>query len=288
MPDALDTQFAGQQKSGIDFGTLQRVFRKRKWMILGIAILVPALVGYAANKQPRIYQATSSIVIDISVPQYLGSNFRDVVEIEPSWWSSRENLETEFRVLRSESQAIAVARALCDRRIGPDHQPALRHLLPSIKCTEPSDYVRGSKYIQGMVRVDPVKDSRIVNLSVQSDSAEFAAALANTAAAVYLERNLDRRLSQSQHAATWLEGEYGDLATQLHDAEQALVDFKRKNNIVAVSIEDDQNDLTSKRKGISTELTTVEVKLINVRAQREMLAGIKTSDPVTDFDPSLM
>src|SRR3954470_20004970 len=162
MPDSLD-QLAGQQKSGIDFGTVLRVLRKRKWMILGITVLVPILVGYTANKQPRIYQATASIVIDISVPQYLGSGFRDVVEIEPSWWSSRENLETEFRVLRSESQAIAVARALCDRRIGPDHKPALRHLLPNIKCTDPLDYTRGGKLVQGMVRIEPVKESRIVN-----------------------------------------------------------------------------------------------------------------------------
>src|SRR5436305_1572137 len=98
MADNLD-QFAGQQKSGPDFGTVVRILRKRKWMILGIAGLVPVLVGVMANRQTRIYQATASIVIDIAVPQYLGSGFRDVVEIEPSWWSSRENLETEFRVL---------------------------------------------------------------------------------------------------------------------------------------------------------------------------------------------
>src|SRR5262245_50612909 len=100
--------------SGADLGTIVRVLRKRKWMILGIGGTVAVLVGMAASKQRRIYQAAASIVIEIAVPQYLGSGFRDVVEIEPSWWSSRENLETEFRVLRSESQAVAVAKALCD------------------------------------------------------------------------------------------------------------------------------------------------------------------------------
>jgi capsular exopolysaccharide synthesis family protein len=256
-------------------------------MILGIAITVAVLVGMAASKQPRIYQATSSIVIEITVPQYLGSGFRDVVEIEPSWWSSRENLETEFRVLRSESQGVAVAKALCDRKVGPNQIPALRLLIPSATCTDPAEFIRAGKALQGMVRVEPVRDSRIVSLTVQSESPEFAAALANTAASIYLERNLDRRLSQSQHAATWLEGEYGDLATQLHNAEQALVDFKKKNNIIAVSLEDDQNDLSSKRKAISLELTKIEVNLITIRAQREMFASIHWSDPVTDFNPAL-
>src|SRR3954468_1494773 len=128
MANAVDELSGGPKGGGADLGSVLRILRKRKWMILGIGITVPILVGIAASKQLRIYQATASIVIDISVPQYLGSGFRDVVEIEPSWWSSRENLETEFRVLRSESQSIAVARALCDRRIGPDHKPALRHL----------------------------------------------------------------------------------------------------------------------------------------------------------------
>jgi succinoglycan biosynthesis transport protein ExoP len=135
--------------------------------------------------------------------------------------------------------------------------------------------------------VEPVKDSRIVTLTTQSQSAEFAAALANAAASVYLERNLDRRLSQSQHAATWLEGEFGDLAGQLRKAEQDLVEFKRKNNIVAVSLEDDQNDLSSRRKRISTELTNVEVKLITLRAQRDQLNGATNLDPVNDFNPAL-
>jgi succinoglycan biosynthesis transport protein ExoP len=286
MANSLE-ELAGQKGGGADLGTIARILRKRKWMILGIGITVPILVGLAASKQPRIYQATASIVIDISVPQYLGSGFRDVVEIEPSWWSSRENLETEFRVLRSESQAVAVARALCDRKIGADHRPALRDLMPSATCTDPAEFTRAGKVIQNMVRVEPIKESRIVTLTTQSQSPEFAAALANTAASVYLERNLDRRLSQSQHAATWLEGEYGDLGTQLHKAEQDLVEFKKKNNIVAVSLEDDQNDLTLRRKHISTELTNIEVKLITLRSQRELLSQVKTSDPVTDFNPAL-
>jgi succinoglycan biosynthesis transport protein ExoP len=159
--------------------------------------------------------------------------------------------------------------------------------MPSATCANPNEFVLAGRAIQGMVQVTPVRDSRIVSLTVQSESPELTAALANTAASVYLERNLDRRLSQSQHAATWLEGEFGDLAGQLHSAEQALVDFKKKNNIVAVSIEDDQNDLTSKRKRISSELTNIEVKLITLRAQREMYASIKWSDPVTDFNPAL-
>jgi succinoglycan biosynthesis transport protein ExoP len=284
--DPLDA--LASQRTGLDLGGLLRMLRKRKWMILAIAVSVPAIVGSVVSRQTKIYQATATIVIDLTVPQYLGSNFRDVVEIEPSWWSSRENLETEYRILRSESQSFEVAKALCQRKLNGDNtQAAIEALVPSTNCSDPAQLSRAGAIVQGGLKVEPVKDSRVVRLTFQSRSPALAAAVANTASAIYVDRNLDRRLSQSQHAATWLEGEYGDLGTQLRAAEQALVDFKTKNNIVAVALEDDQNDLSAKRKRISTELTTIEVKLITVRAQREMFATVRTSDPVTDFNPAL-
>jgi uncharacterized protein involved in exopolysaccharide biosynthesis len=202
------------ERSRPDVGNILRLIRKRKWMILAISVAVPTVVGLASSKQTPIYQASASIVIDITVPQYLGTGFRDVVEIEPSWWSSRENLETEFRVLRSDSQAVAVARALCDRKLS-DGRLALQFFLPNTSCTSPSDFQLAARMIQASLRVDPVKDSRIVTLSVTGTNARGHRRGGHTAANVYLERNLDRRLSQSRNAATWLGSEYGDLATQL-------------------------------------------------------------------------
>ncbi|HXU81079.1 MAG TPA: polysaccharide biosynthesis tyrosine autokinase [Polyangia bacterium] len=284
MADALDKLAGG--KKGPDVGNILRLVRKRKWLILAISLAVPALAGFAASKQTRIYQATVTIVIDTAGPQYLGSGFRDVVEIEPSWWSSKENLETEYRVLRSESQAVGVARALCERKTS-DGQPALRKIIPATSCTNPSDFATAAKSIQGVVRVDPVKESRIVNLTFTSPSPEMAALLANTYAGVYLERNLDRRLSQSRNAATWLGSEFGDLASQLQAAELALVEFKKKNKIVAVSLEDNQNDLSVRRKAISEKLNKIEVDLITLRAQRDAFASVRNSDPVAEFNPAI-
>jgi capsular exopolysaccharide synthesis family protein len=287
MADALDAlDKPGARKTSATAGSILRVIRKRKWLILAVSIAVPAVAGVMASKQTRIYQANASIVIDIAVPQYLGTGFRDVVEIEPSWWSSRENLETEFRVLRSDSQAAATARALCDRKLS-NGQPALKYLLPNTTCTNPADFALAARMIQGVLRVDPVKDSRIVNISITSTSAEMAALLANTYAHTYSERNLERRLTQSRSAATWLGSEYGDLATQLHAAEQALVEFKRKNNIVTLSLEDSQNDLAQRRKTLTEKLNRIEVDLITIRAQREMYNSVRVDDPVTDFSPGL-
>src|SRR4051794_39953395 len=128
MADPLDR--LSQQKASFDLRSMVRPIRARKWMILAITLATPIVVGFVVSKRTKIYQAAASIIIDISVPQYMGAEFKDIVDGEASWWASRETVETEFRVLRSRSQTIAVAKALCVPKFGPDNAPALRYLVP--------------------------------------------------------------------------------------------------------------------------------------------------------------
>ncbi|HZS42484.1 MAG TPA: polysaccharide biosynthesis tyrosine autokinase [Polyangia bacterium] len=265
------------------------IWRKRKWMILGIVTAIPLLVGFVVSKQPKVYEAQTSIVIDSSVPQYLGQNFKDVVEIESNWWSAQETLQTEFRVLKSYSQALATAHALCEIQVGPEskRESAMHRLMPDVNCAEKDDLARAAGFLQGVLRVDPVRESRIVTLTVAHHDPEMAALLPNTMAQVYTKRNLERRISQSESASSWLGDEYGDLTQQLNDSERALIEFKKKNSVVAVPIEDQQNDLSSRHKKLSDELNMVQLKLIGLRAQREQYAALKNADPMNEAVPGV-
>src|SRR5687767_11428908 len=148
-----------QQRSTPQVATILNLLRKRKWLILGLTLSAGLATGLIVSKQPRVYEATASIVIEVSVPQYLGAGFRDVVEVEPSWWHSRETLETEFRVLRSHSQAVSVGRALCERQLAG--QPALRYIIPGATCKNPDELQRAAPVLRSMLRVSPVPNTRI-------------------------------------------------------------------------------------------------------------------------------
>jgi succinoglycan biosynthesis transport protein ExoP len=267
--------------------SLVTTLRKRAWLIAAIVVAVPALTGFVVSKQRKVFRAQTSLIIESSVPQYMGSNFKDVVELETSWWNAQETLQTELRVIQSHSQATAVAQALCDRRVGAETEPALKHLAPDVNCGDPASLERLGPMLQGIVQVEPQKDSRVVNLVVEHNDPAVAALVANTAAQVYTQRNLEHRMAQSEGAATWLGDEYGDLTRQLNEAERALIDFKRKNNVVAVAIEDQQNDLSSRHKKLSEELSSVEVKLIALRANRELNGRIKAGQSLDDLPPAI-
>ena len=269
------------------FRSLLLGLRKRLWLILAIVVAVPALTGFVVSKEPRIFRAQTSLIIESSVPQYLGPNFKDVVELESTWWNSQETLQTELRVIQSHSQAVATAQALCDRHLPGESEPALKHLAPDVQCNDPAAIDRIAPLLQALVQVDPQKESRVVNLMVEHTEPPMAALIANTAAQVYTQRNLERRLAQSEGAASWLGDEYGDLTRQLNEAERALIDFKKQNNVVAVAIEDQQNDLSTRHKKVSDELSSVQVKLIALRANRELNGRIKTGQTLDDLPPAI-
>jgi succinoglycan biosynthesis transport protein ExoP len=267
------------------FDTIVSTIRKRLWMMVAIVISIPALVAFVVSKEPKVYEATSTIIIDASVPQYLGSQFKDVVEIEANWWNAQETLQTELRVIHSLSESTAAAKILCAKKIGGAR--AIDLLIPNTRCEDDAQMTRAAIVIQGIVRAEPQPSSRIVNITAAHNNPTLAAVLANTVGETYTERNLARRLSQSEGAATWLGDEYGDLSTQLAKAETTLIDFKKKNNVVAVSLEDQQSDLAARRRKLADELNGVDVKLIALHAQRNEYAQLKSNDPMEDVTPGI-
>ncbi len=272
---------------GFSFDDLLTICRKRLWLILGISSAIPLLAGFIVSKQPKIYEATCSLVIDSQVPQYLGQSFKDVVQIESDWWSAQETLQTELKVLKSYSQAQAVATRLCELKMPKTDETVMHRLLPDVNCAEKQDLERAALVLQGMAKVEPVKDSRVVNVTVVEHEPAMAALLANTMAQVYTKRNLERRMAQSGDASSWLGDEYSGLSDELNSAEHALVEFKKKNQVVAVPIEDQQNDLSSRHKKLSDELNLVQLKLIGLRAQREQYAALHADDPMNDVSPGV-
>jgi capsular exopolysaccharide synthesis family protein len=279
----MNDPLAKLQSPTASFQSVLALLRKRLWMILAIAVSVPAVAGFVVSKQPKVYEATSTIIIDASVPQYLGPQFKDVVELEANWWSAQETLQTELRVLHSLSQSTAVAKALCGKKLHKGR--AIDALAPGIHCDENQALTNVGIMVQGLMHTEPQLNSRIVNIIANHSDPEMAALLANTIGEVYTERNLSNRLAQSEGAANWLGDEYGDLSGQLADAEKELIDFKKANNVVAVSLEDQQSDLAARHKKLSEELNEVQVKLITARAERNAFAQLRSNDPLEDVTP---
>ena len=136
--------------------------------------------------------------------------------------------------------------------------------------------------IQGKIIVEPVDKSRLVKIGAEGSSPEQITQLANAIAESYVEFNLSQKRDTAQEAVSWLSDQVLDLKSKLTDSEMQLHEFKSKNNIVSVSIEDKRSILSQRLLHLNqrlSELTTDEILLKNqLKTLRQAIAsGIDSS-----------
>jgi len=115
------------------------------------------------------------------------------------------------------------------------------------------------------VAVEPIRTSRLVDVTFVSIDPKFAALAVNTLADEYTEQNLAIKLESSQNMLSWLAKELEKQQQKVQESEQSLATYRDKQN--AMSLDDKQNIVT-------TRLTALNDALIRARttkAQKEAL-----------------
>jgi capsular exopolysaccharide synthesis family protein len=104
----------------------------------------------------------------------------------------------------------------------------------------------------GRVIVEPVRDSRLVDVTFRSIDATFAATAANTLMDEYVAQNLAVKLQTSGSTLEWLQSELTKQQQKVEDSERALAEYREKQN--AMSLDDKQNVVLSRYNKLNDEL----------------------------------
>lgn len=273
--------------SSFDLHFVAHVLLKRLWLLVAIVLVVPTAVWLYVRKLPREYQATTSMVLDSATPQYLGPQFRDVVDFEHgSWWSAYEYMETQFRIIRSRRVAGLVGKELCQKTLTDQASgaqvPALLLLRPGINCDDEKSIEEAIPTLQPLISVQGAsRNNRVVELTAVGTNPELVALLANTYVRTYIDTNLRDRMGASSSAAGWLGSQFSTLQDQLTQAEARLVKFKTDNGLV--NIDEQQSDLLRKQRTIAEKLEAARLELIELRPRHQRLSEwISPPDPNSD------
>jgi len=111
----------------------------------------------------------------------------------------------------------------------------------------------------GRVTVEPIKQSRLVDVTFTSTDPQFAALAVNTLIDEYAEQNLAIKLESSQNMLDWLAKELDKQLKKVQDSEQALATYREKQN--AMSLDDKQNIVTQR-------LTALNDAMIKARTEK--------------------
>jgi len=165
-----------------------------------VAGLLGVLLGYLQTPE---YRAAAMIQIEPPTPTFM--TVTDALMGGGNYWQNADFYNTQFKVLRSKS----VGEAAVERLKLKDRPPFKDHPDP------------GGLFMT-QVAVDPVPESRLVNVLVTHTDPKEAALWANTLAEVYIEQVLSSRIESARKAYDWLQERLSATQKAMREAQDKL------------------------------------------------------------------
>src|SRR2546428_8817541 len=219
-----------------------RTILRGLWAILSIFVVVFTLVAIGTFTQKPSYRAQATVEI---TPQSLKvSPVAEVAETgmaQYGWYAEERYFNTQYEIIKSRD----IARRVFDRLDLYNH-PLFK------KSTDPiGDFSH-------MIEVEPVKDTGIVEISMEGLNSEEAARWANTICEAYVDRNLDQAVEATSKAVKALLSEIAPLKQKLEDTQRTSFEFAEKANLY---VPENQQKITNDRLStLQGELTETQVK----------------------------
>ena len=257
----------GEPQKTFDIWAYLQVIRKRKWHALFFLLAVVGLVTFYTLRQPKVYRSTATVQIDPQAPRVLGEKVEAVTEMGTgSYWSNQEYYETQYHIVRSYEVA---SRVVAMHALGSNR--AFLGVPEDAEIFEPVTDDMATEMLRGVIVVDPVKDSRLVQIAVDHTDTKLARLLANAVADAYVEYNKDVALESTVNARDWLLKQAEAWVKTLKDAEQKVVDFRKMNNLLSVSLEDQRNQLANEMDWIAQRLSETRSSRLQLDAKKAQI-----------------
>ena len=98
---------------GVDPKYYLRLLLRRKWLILLVFAVVVGATTLYTTRQPRVYGAQISLIIDAKEPRFLDNQIQDVNNDTGSYyWANKEYLETQYKIIQSRAVSQRVVEKL--------------------------------------------------------------------------------------------------------------------------------------------------------------------------------
>ncbi|PID58119.1 hypothetical protein CSB45_05380 [candidate division KSB3 bacterium] len=257
-----------------------RILKKRQWVIITFFVVVVVSVTISSFLQKPVYKATARVLIEKDTPNVL--SFKEVLSLDGA---DIDYYRTQYTILKSRTLAKKVLeesgllqQALQARPAGFSIRGMLSGALSLLGIKEPlsedaqlriKEQQAIDHFLNQTIKIEPIKGSRLVDVSAFSTHPELAANIANTLVSSYIKQNLEAKLLASQDAVGWLEHQLKDAEGKVADSEASLLAYKEEHGII--SFEDRQNIVMQKLSELNTAVNNARIKRIAVEMQYKQI-----------------
>ncbi|MDP2106373.1 MAG: Wzz/FepE/Etk N-terminal domain-containing protein, partial [Desulfobulbaceae bacterium] len=267
-----------------------RVIRKRRKLIILFAVITIVSVVLGTMAVTPLYQADVNVLIERNYD----------TSLDAKWWGQTydpEFMETQFTIIKSRNVIDRVVRTLkldIDYRqlfFKDDTKGSLFQTITSYvkSLTTPiTSLIKTSKHlkvapvnklpidqqesrsdaqiiadiIQSRISTQPIKNSRIVEISYLNEHPGLASLITNSIADAYAAEMLEIKMNTTNYAIQWMTSKAEDEKQKLEASERALQDYITANDLVTV--EDKMAITPQKLAQFSSEQSTAQTKRSDV------------------------
>ena len=192
----------------------------RRHLAASIFVLVAATGAAITMLMPKVYTATTSMVVDVKSDPIAGALLPTV--------GTPTYMATQTEIISSERTAIGVVRLL---RVDQNPQLVAQWKEATNGTTPLENYF--ARLLRSGMTVSPARGSNIINLSYSGRDPKFATTVANAYTQAYIDLLIDMRVDPARQYSAWFDERLKVLRANLEKAQAKLSAYQREKGIVA-------------------------------------------------------
>jgi uncharacterized protein involved in exopolysaccharide biosynthesis len=206
----------------MNFKLLLDIVKARYLLILGTLLIAIVSAAVLTSVEPNRYTGTTAVVVNFqadgpfdspAIPAQLSSTY----------------LATQLDIVRSQKVALRVVEM---RNLAND--PGWRGAYESSGETRVPIKNWIALQIAENLEVEPLNNSRVVNLNYTALAPDDAAAMANGYAKAFIATSLDLTVEPARRNAAWFDEQLKGLRSRLEAARARMMDMQAEKGIVAL------------------------------------------------------
>lgn len=249
------------------------ILTKHKWTIIACFIITVVLTMTFSFLMKPVYRATATLIVEKE--QNLSPVTGEIRDFNESYTSQSLTFNTHFKLVTAYPVLKKVVKTL--KLDQPDMEKKLdvnlwEKLLSQLKenirlllgykqkvFTPQEKLDQLLEILKGSVSIEQVRDTRLLNVSVEDHDPVMAADIANAIARSYIEFDIDNRLKASQDTISWMTDQLYEMKKKLEDAEKEFLAYKQGAKLFSVE---------GKQKVIAQKIEKFNVAYLGTRNER--------------------
>ena len=223
----------------LNIGHYWIIFLKYKKIILITPILF-ALLGFfvSLNINP-VFQSQATLVIEESTKNIV--NIEEVYGGDRSGFRSLNYINNQIQILESDEViGLLVRDEKIKSKLEIMHKKLPKNFLSNNSkllnffINEEDNNLDIKQYIKKNLTVTQVRNSDVVNITINSGNAELAKFLLEEIISAYLKYDVDTKVKVTNYANAQINVRLSKLLEQMEIAERKLLNYKKENNLIDI------------------------------------------------------